>query len=61
MEYVGEPLPLDFHVSLQCSTNDPHSLDEIAQNPVLGEDMYVCVCLSVCLSVTESWDMHVYY
>jgi len=34
---AGETLSLGLEMSLQCSASDPHSLDEIAQNPLLGE------------------------
>ena len=33
----GEELSLKLETSIQCTASDPHSLDEIAQNPLLGE------------------------
>ena len=33
----GEDLSLKLETSIQCNTSDPQSLDEIAQNPLLGE------------------------
>lgn len=38
---AGETLSLGLETSLQCSASDPHSLDEIAQNPLLGEREFV--------------------
>ena len=33
----GEELSLKLETSIQCTASDPQSLDEIAQNPLLGE------------------------
>ena len=33
----GEELSLKLETSVQCTASDPQSLDEIAQNPLLGE------------------------